>query len=192
MIRDQLVYGLGRLAAVARQRDWAVGEQANLTPTQGDILRLLAARPHGMRPGAVAAQVSTTMATASDAITALVRKGLVEKQPSPEDARAVVARLTPQGSSLVEAVTSGFDAVADMLGEDDQRMMLAIVSRAILELQRAGQIAPLRHCWSCRYFLRDAYSDGQARHHCNFVDAPLDEANLRLDCPEHEEANSTP
>ena len=41
MLRDQLIYGLSRLAALARQEDWKVGEAAGLTPTQGDALRLL-------------------------------------------------------------------------------------------------------------------------------------------------------
>ena len=47
MSREQLSYGLGRLAALARQRDWVTGEAAGLTPTQGDTLRLLAGGSSG-------------------------------------------------------------------------------------------------------------------------------------------------
>lgn len=188
MIRDQLIYGLGRMAAVARQRDWATGEQARLTPTQGDILRLLTTRPEGMRPSAMAAQASATAATVSDAISALARKGLVERYPLPGDGRAVVVRLTAAGAGMAGAIPSGFELIADMLDEAEQRALLAIVSRAILALQRAGRIAPLRNCLTCRYFVRDAHPEGQARHHCRFVDAPLGDTDLRLDCPEHEKA----
>ena len=79
MSREQLSYGLGRLAALARQRDWVTGEAAGLTPTQGDTLRLLADRPAGLRLGELAAHLSVRPSTASDVVAVLVAKELVRR-----------------------------------------------------------------------------------------------------------------
>ena len=79
MSREQLSYGLGRLAALARQRDWVTGEAAGLTPTQGDTLRLLADRPAGLRLGELAAHLSVRPSTASDVVAVLVAKVLVRR-----------------------------------------------------------------------------------------------------------------
>jgi DNA-binding MarR family transcriptional regulator len=186
MMRDQLIYGLGRLAAVARQSEWAAGEREGLTPTQGEILRLLTARPKGMRPSAIAAAMNMTMATISDAVAALVAKEAVQKIAIPSDGRGVSVFLTRTGKTLARALQSGFEDVVSVLHERDQEAMLAVVSHAIRELQRTGKIVPQRQCTACRYFVRNAHPKSKSPHHCAFVDAAMADRDLRLDCPEHE------
>ena len=186
MIRDHLTYGLARLAAVARQSEWATGEREGLTPTQGDILRLLAQRPAGLRLNAIAAHVSVTQPTASDAVSSLHGKQLVEKYSDPDDGRAVVVRLTKAASAVLGHLPQGFEPMVDTLSPGDQAALLGIVSRAILSLQMQGRIAPQRMCQTCRYFVHDAHPGATNPHHCRFVDAPLGKTDLRIDCAEHE------
>ena len=63
-------------------------------------------------------------------------------------------------------------------------------ARAIYELQRRGAISPQRMCLSCRYFAPHAHRDRARPHHCRFIDAPLGESDLRVDCADHEEVQA--
>lgn len=191
MIRDQLLYALSRLSAFARQRDWQNGETAGLTPTQGEILRLLSTRREGLRLKEVAAQLSVRSATASDAVSSLVAKSLVNRFPDPEHGRAVRISLTHTGRAMLGEMPDSYGPIVDLLSTDDANALFRIVTRTIAQLQRAGQIAPQRMCISCRYFVSETNPDRPDEHFCNMIGAPLKAADLRIDCPEHEEA-STP
>lgn len=187
-LRDQLSDGLARLAALARQEDWSTGEVEGLTPTQGDILRLLAARPQGTRLTTIAAQLQVSQPTASDAASTLERKGLLAKQADPLDGRAVLLSATRSGKALAKRWPAGFGSVADSLSVDDQTALLGILTRAIFKLQRQGAISPQRMCLSCRHFRADAHPGKSRQHHCGFIDAPIGDADLRIECADHEEA----
>ena len=187
MIREQLTYGLGRLAALARQRDWGVGEVAGLTPTQGDVLRLLADRPAGLRLKDLAAQLSVRPSTASDAVSSLVAKGLIDRSPDHDNARAVCLTLSPSGRSMLGQVPDGHHSIVELMSDEDVAAVHRVVLRTIARLQRAGRIAPQRMCFTCRYFVSEANLDASAGHFCGFIRKPLGMVDLRINCPEHEE-----
>lgn len=188
MLKEQVSFGLARIAAVARRDDWRAGELEGLTPTQGDILRLLLQRPDGLRLTALAALLQISQPTASDAVTALVRKNLIQKDTDPDDARAALLRVTRTGRALAKRWPLSFGAIVEALPTADQAALLGIVMRAILTLQRQGAIAPQRMCHSCRYFAPNAHVGRNRPHHCRFINTAIGEADLRVDCAEHEAA----
>lgn len=188
MLREQLSHGLARLAALARQDDWRAGEVEGLTPTQGDILRALIQRREGLRVSALAQRLNVTQPTASDAVATLERKGLIEKLADPDDGRALILRPTRSGRALARRWPLSFGAIIDTLAPADQVLLLGIVTRSIEALQSRGAISPQRMCLSCRYFARGVHRDAARPHHCRFIDAPLGEGDLRVDCPDHEGA----
>lgn len=188
MLKEQISFGLARLAALARQDDWRAGELEGLTPTQGDILRLLLQRPDGLRLTALAAQLQISQPTASDAVAALVRKDFAQKHADPDDARALLLRVTRAGRALAKRWPLSFCAVVEAIPATDQAALLGIVMRAIENLQRQGAIAPQRMCHSCRYFVPNAHPGRARAHHCRFINAAIGEADLRVDCAEHEAA----
>lgn len=187
-LHDRLADGLARLAALARQEDWRVGEAEGLTPTQGDILRTLIARPEGMRLTIMAAHLQVTQPTASDAASALERKGLLEKLADPGDGRAVLLRATRSGRALAKRWPLSFGAVVGALSPIDQVALLGIVSRAIFKLQRQGAIPAQRMCLTCRYFAPNTHPGKARPHHCRFIDSSIGEGDLRIDCSDHVEA----
>ncbi len=191
MIREQLTYSLGRLAAVARQRDWKSGEELGLTPTQGDVLRLLVSRPSGLRLNELAAQLSVRPSTASDAVSALVIKGWVLREPDPDNARAIRVRLSQEGLKLLGHMPDGHSHVVALLSDSEVESMHAIVIGAIGRLQMSGQIAPQRMCVTCKYFLPDARLDKAHANFCTLIGQLLGIADLRVDCAEHEEKHSS-
>lgn len=190
MLKEQLSHGLARLAALARQDDWRAGEVEGLTPTQGDILRTLIQRQEGLRVSVLAAHLNVTQPTASDAVAALERKGLIGKLADPEDARALIVRPTRSGRALARRWPLSFGAIVDTLTPADQVLLLGIVTRSIQALQRTGAISLQRMCLSCRHFAPNLHRDTARPHHCRFIDAPLGEGDLRVDCPDHEEVQA--
>jgi hypothetical protein len=56
----------------------------------------------------------------------------------------------------------------------------------IRELQSRGAVPTARMCVGCRYFRPNEHPGSDAAHHCAYIDAPIGDADLRVDCPEME------
>mgnify|MGYP000156214982 CR=1 FL=1 len=185
---QRLADGLTRLAAVARQLDWQAAETAGLSPTQADILRFVAKRPEGTRLTAAAAHAGVRKATASDAVTALERKGLVRKYADAADGRAVALNASAKGKRVAEAWPSNFIPIVSGLAPDQQEDLFAMVVGMIRQLQKQQLIAPQRTCVSCRHFRENIAPGTTTPHFCALVNAPMADRHLRVDCDEHESA----
>lgn len=178
--------GLTRLAAVARQLDWQAAAAVGLSPTQADILRFVASRPRGVRLTAAAAHVGIRKATASDAVATLVRKALLRKYADAEDGRAIALRVTTKGHKTAQEWPASYAPIVESLPAAEQAMLLGQVIKMIRQLQQRGLIAPQRTCVTCRYFRENVMPGTETPHFCAFVDAPMAERHLRVDCSEYE------
>ena len=76
-------------------------------------------------------------------------------------------------------------AALDDLPEPERRALRAALVRIVERLIEDGLVARARMCTTCAYFERGIHPDAGAPHHCRFVDRPLADADLRLDCPDH-------
>src|SRR5215204_5194898 len=145
---DHITAGLGKIAAALRSQAWEGGGARKLTPTQGQILVLLAQR-HAMRLNDVAQELCMTAATASDAVIALEEKKLVRKGRSSEDLRALTISLTTAGRREAER-TSGWTGVVKAgvasLTPDEQAAFLRGLTKVIRSLQDQGVISVARMC----------------------------------------------
>lgn len=184
--------GLAKLALVLRHEAWSQGRERGLTPTQAQVLTLLRARGP-QRLSALADELAVRAPTASEAVAALERKGLLRREPASDDRRARAIRLTARGAEEAERVTEWPDvlqAAVDDLPEVGQAALLRLLTRTIRGLQERGAIPVQRMCASCRFFRPHAHEDPDTPHHCAYVDAPFGDRHLRLDCPEHERAEA--
>lgn len=182
---SRLAEGLARLAAVAREAEWRQADKAGLTPTQADILRLLAGRPGGLRVTDAALHLGVRKATASEAASALVRKLLLEKRAEPGDGRASRLVATEPGRRVAAAWTDGFAGVVAMTPEAARPMLLEIVVGTIRALQTQGLIPPQRICLTCRHLRENAEPGDGGPFFCAFVGAPFGAESLQTDCPDH-------
>jgi DNA-binding MarR family transcriptional regulator len=186
------VTALNKLAMVLRWGAWQQSGRHGLHPTQAQVVTLLAARPTGMRVRELAAALGVTPATTSDSVAALVRKGLVDKSPGPGDARAVVVTLTPRGQQEAAAISTWPDAMlaaVDDLDAAERGALLRVLVKMIRSLQERQAIPAARMCVTCRFFDPYAHPDADRPHHCKFVDAPFGDAELRVDCLDHDPAS---
>lgn len=185
-LSQRLADGLARLGAVARQLDWITAESEGLSPTQADILIFVARRPHGVRLSAAAAHAGIRNATASDAVSALERKKLVRKHQDSEDGRAVILKATADGTDHARRWPPSYATIIDGLNHAEQELLLDLVVKMVRQLQLRELIAPQRTCVTCRFFRENVAPGSDEPHYCAFVQAPMADRHLRIDCLEHE------
>jgi len=185
----RIATGLHKLGLALKQQTWALANEDGLSPTQGQILSALSSE--GALSGTeLADRLGVKLPTVSDSVRVLVEKGLVVKKPDPRHPRASLVELTSEGHRLAAQVRSWPEFLALAVGvltEAEQETFLLGLLKMIRSLQEKGQIPVHRMCVSCKYFRPNVHS-GPAPHHCALVDAPLAPKYLRLDCPEHQEA----
>jgi len=183
---QNLAGALRRLAQLAHTSSWDQWAVQRLTPTQRKILELLVRRGESLSLSAVARELGVTAATACDSVSALESKGLVRKQRSTTDGRALALVLTDEGqrsatalASLPDPLWGAFDALADQ--EQEQLYRLSI--KMIRGLQEAGALPTSRMCVRCKFFDPFRYAAGSGTpHHCHRMGTPFAERHLRIDC----------
>lgn len=98
-----------------------------------ELLRLLAFTRGGRMPMAsVVSRLQVHAASVTSAADRLVKAGLVQREPHPEDGRATLLVLTPAGLELIEQATTALnDRVFSASGvpEDDMTDLVAILAR---------------------------------------------------------------
>ncbi|MCL6507383.1 MAG: MarR family winged helix-turn-helix transcriptional regulator [Bryobacteraceae bacterium] len=188
---QRLAAGLAKISMALRSRAWREAGGRGLNPTQGQILVVLAKRPGPQTLVQIAGELAITPATASDALAALEAKGLVRKSRSGKDRRALAVRLTARGRREAERAAGWPDFLAEAAGQLDvaeQTALLRALIKMIRTLQERGDIAVARMCVTCRFFRPHRYADPIRPHHCDFVDAPFGDRELRVDCADHQPA----
>jgi DNA-binding MarR family transcriptional regulator len=184
--------GLAKVGIAMRHHAWAESGPRGLNPTQGQLLALLrAAGGVGLRVSELAERLAIAPATVSDSVTALARKRMVAKERDPADARAVVVFLTSLGQSEAQAAAGWPDLLLEAVGTlepAEQATLYRALIKMVRSLQLRGRIPVSAMCVTCRFFQPNTYPGAAAPHHCALVDAPFGDAQLRLDCPEHEAA----
>ena len=190
MPNDQIAFALSRIGVLLKSQAWDQAAPLGINPTQGQILSRLLARG-ASRVGDLAADLGVTQPTVSDAVAALVRKGMLERARDPGDGRAVRLHLTRQGRQLAQAVMEPSQVLTqalDTLAPEDRNAMQRALVGVIRALQLTRAIPVQRMCVTCTHFRPHTHDDAEAPHHCAFVDAAFGDAALRIDCGDHEDA----
>ncbi len=190
MPNDQIAFALARIGTLLKSQAWDQAEPLGINPTQGQILARVAARG-ASSPRDLTADLGVTQPTVSDAVAALVRKGMLARRRDPDDGRAVRLHLTEQGGRVAKALGGTppvlATALATLPSGDLAAMQRALVA-VIRALQEARAIPVQRMCVTCAHFRPHAHDAAEAPHHCAFVDAAFGDAALRIDCGDHQDA----
>lgn len=189
----QLLQGLSRLSMALRLRDSSMARADDLSSLQAQAALVLSQATGPARLGDLASSLAVTAATASDAISALVRKGYVNKQPSPDDARSRLLALTGKGRELADKVSSWPDFLSNALVDLDateRAVMCRALIKMIRRLQEAGDVPAGRLCVDCIHFRPHVHDDPVAPHHCAYVDAAFGDGAVRFNCSDHKRADA--
>ena len=189
-VDSKIVASLERLSQAFRLLLRDEAQKRGLSPIQAQFLVYLLFHDVELRRvGRLAEEFGLTRATVSDAVGSLEEKGLIQRDPWPEDRRVLTLRLTPAGEKLAAELSSWANIVKEHLtasSPEEKEVVMRFLMRLIASLQKAGVITVARMCVTCRFFRRDAHPGSDSPHHCALLDAPLAGSDLRVDCPEHE------
>ena len=141
-----------RLAAVLELLPGVLDSQlrrdAQLTHFEYFVLAMLSEAPDStLRMTGLAAQTNATLPRLSHVVRRLEERGLVERFPCPEDARATNARLTPAGWDKVRATAPGHVAtvrenVIDALTPEQVEQLAAIGDAILDRIDPERRVAP--------------------------------------------------
>lgn len=187
---QRIVQGLAKISLVLKSQGLASASAARLSPTQAQILVLVAGGGPA-RLTDLAAALAITAATASDAVQALAAKGLVRRRRDPADRRALALVLTPAGRRLAGELAHWPDflaGVVETLAPAEQVVFHRALIKMIRALQQQRKIPVARMCVDCVYFRPNVHESAAAPHHCDYVDAPFGDSELRIDCPDFSQA----
>ncbi len=190
-IGQRVAVGLSRIGVALKAQAWKGAGPEGVTPTQAQALALIAGARAGARLDRIARDLGVSAPTASDAVAALVAKGLTRRERAADDARAVALTATESGAALAARIADWPDFLARAVGALDEGEAVAFLRglvKIIRSLQEEGAIAPQRICVSCAHFRPFVHAEAARPHHCAFVDAAFGEAALRLDCADQRPA----
>ncbi len=144
-----------RLAAVLELLPGVLDSQlrrdAELTHFEYYVLAMLSESPRRtLRMTALALQTNATLPRLSHVVRRLEDRGLVERFPCPDDARATNARLTPAGWDKVREAAPGHVAtvrqhVMDALTPEQVAQLTAIGDAILRRLDPRGTMAATYH-----------------------------------------------
>ncbi|TVQ47587.1 MAG: MarR family transcriptional regulator [Saprospirales bacterium] len=187
-IESKIVVSLERIAQAFRVLLWQESKDFSLSPIMIQILIFL--QNHHLKKRKVsylADEFNMTKATISDSVRVLVQKELVRKEFDSTDNRSQILHLTAKGME-VAAKTSLFSQdirkPIEQMNDTEKELLLLKLLDIISFLNKTGIITLQRMCLSCRYH---QYKSDSKSHFCNLLMEKLEVADLRIDCPEHEE-----
>ena len=194
-ISEKIADGLHKISQAIRTNEWDCASKEELTPTQAEILSILRGNDKScqVKVKDVAAQLGVTMPTAVDSINALCRKGFIEKTKSQEDKRARLLTLSPKGKNAAKGIANWrqfLHHAVDELDSPEQTNMLKGLIKIVCQLQRQKKVSVANMCITCKFFQAFAHKNFTNPHHCHYVDSPFGDQNLRIFCPDFEEAEN--
>lgn len=187
---QRIASGLSKIGLALRHQARQDAGESGLSPTQSQILAIIADGPR--RPSEVATQMAVSLPTISESVRTLVDKGLLKKVRDERDARATVLHLTARGKRTASAAMGWPDFLAiavETMSPLEQEVFFTGLIKMIRALQERGQIPVSGMCVSCTHFRPHMYVNAERPHHCALVDAPFGARHLRLDCPEQTPAD---
>jgi len=103
------IYRLSRHLDLARKEAFS---EHDIESWEFDVLAALrrAGAPYELSPGRLLKQTLVTSGTMTNRVDRLAARGLVERQPDPDDRRGVIVRLTIEGKATVDAA---FEALVE-------------------------------------------------------------------------------
>jgi DNA-binding MarR family transcriptional regulator len=186
-----LLTGFSRIAMALRSKAWKEASLRGLTPTQGQILTFLSTREDA-RLTDVAKALAISAPTASDAVATLERKGLLRKQISRTDPRAISLRLTATGRREVHRSAAGtnfLQRAIESLSAVEQEALLILLIKLLNSMHQNGEAGSTAMCITCVHFQAFVTIGAENPHRCSAYNSDLGNTALRLDCPRYGKAS---
>jgi DNA-binding MarR family transcriptional regulator len=186
----KIVAALDRIGEVLHVVARRAAEAHDLSVTQMRLLtRLYAGPPPAATTTALAREFELSDPTVSDALAALRRKGLVEREQDQADRRQYRLQLTSAGQGVARSVsrwTAPAEVTTAQIDRANGEQLLAALLDVLGRMCAAGLVDVARACTTCRYLRPGTESGTGTPYRCELFNYPLSIADLRVDCAQHE------
>jgi len=186
-VSTKIVAGLERVSEAFKVLLWEKAKTLGLSPIQIQLLIFVAYhKPELCNVSHLAQEFNITKPTVSDAVRMLEQKKLIVKDFSSTDSRSYTIGLSTGGKKIVAETEDFASPLKTQLGniaQKDLESLFASLSQLIFQLNRSGILSVQRTCYGCKF-----YSHTKKKDHCNLLNMELKQPDIRLDCPEFEEA----
>ena len=185
---SKLLFAFDRIAEVTRVQFWEKATSLGLTPLQIKTLLFLEGhQKDGLNNvSALAREFQLSKPTISETIRLLLKKSLVIKVKDPADGRAYCLELSAAGKKVVSEASTFSQPILGVLNQVEEKEQASLYKH-LLDLlsrfQQEGLIPIQRMCSNCQHFTR---SDGLS--YCSLLELQLKTIDLRVNCPEFEQA----
>ena len=181
----RLLISLQRLSDMLKAMQWEQARLLGITPLQLQILLYVGYHtPEVNKAGNIATELQVSRPTISDAVGALVTKGLLVMQSDKRDRRSSALVLTETGGQVMEQATEYMGQLENVLDKrpaQEKSLLYQSVYSIIAGLMSPDKGGMQRMCYNCAH-----YSGNKKRQHeCLFLKKSLLSAELQLDCPVH-------
>ena len=122
---------------------------------------------------------SLTKGTVSQTVSALHRKGMIDKVSDEADGRLIHLHLTRAGERVVKEAFPPVLLQAATTDEDEE--LLVLLDELLLRMQRATGSVSFGECQTCAHFRRE----GDRRFRCGLFSEPLRRGDIVKICLEH-------
>lgn len=179
---------LERLDNLLRAETWQAAAEHQLQPIQLQMLDYLnRCNRYSNTPAGVTAYFQLTKGTVSQSLKVLERRGLIVRQPDPEDGRKVHMLVTATGKALLDKI---FPLPFLQQLENDEAANAQIIPalrNLLTTLQHQNNLESFGVCHTCRHFRTEAAN----QYRCGLTHETLAPAEIDLICREHTTPNSS-
>jgi len=124
-------------------------DQYQLSPSARQVLAIVEGAGQPLEPSVIAERLLVTTGSMTSLLDNLEKRGLIRRQPHPEDRRKLLIDITPTAQAIVDELLPSLharerDVMAAALSPSEQRSLL----RSLAKLQRAAleaRSAPVVH-----------------------------------------------
>lgn len=185
-LSNKIVVGLERVSEAFKVLLWEKAKTLGLSPIQIQILIFIAYHKQELcNISHLAKEFNVTKPTVSDAVKVLEKKDYITKIPSSTDNRSYSIVLSLQGEKIVQTTRDFANPIkneVDKINDTDLEALYTSLSKVIYNLNKVGILNVQRTCYACSF-----YENKHNKHYCNFLDKPLANKEIRIDCPEFEQ-----
>ena len=187
-LSSKIVVGLQRISEAFKVLLWEKAKEFGLSPIQIQILIFVSYHKQEFcNVSYLAKEFNITKPTVSDAVKALEKKGMIQKDYSSPDSRSYSIFLSEEGKNIVsktETFVNPIKKQLDSIEQDQLENIFTTLSSLIYQLNRQGILSVQRTCYACKFYEKHANQD-----YCNLLQKELLGQDIRLDCPEFESAS---
>lgn len=183
----KIIYIFEKITNLSKVLMWNLSKETKLSPLGIQIILFLAENPRERAlPSFISEELGVKRPTLSDALKALIKKGLIEEEKRKKDKRYKFLKLSEKGEKTLLKILSSYrgEIAKGLKGLKlkEKRELYTLLLKIISEFQDKSVIRISRMCINCANFVKNAFPDPVKKHLCKLTGKKLSDHDIRVNC----------